>query len=972
MNPLTLDWKAIEEKWQKKWSDLKVFETNPQTSGKKLFVTVAYPYPNSPQHVGHGRTFTLTDVYARFKRMQGYNVLFPMAFHYTGTPILAISKRIASEDTELINDFINIYKVPPELLKTFVEPLEIARYFHNEIREGMKEIGYSIDWRREFTTIDPPYSRFIEWQFRKLQDKGLIAKGSHPVGWCQNCENPMGQHDTKGDVEPEIGEFTLLKFKLDEVCLPTGTLRPETIYGVTNLWVRPDIEYVKIKIDKETWIVSEECAEKLALLDHSVSVIGKIKGSELIGKHVQNPVTRRRVLILPASFVDPKNATGIVMSVPAHAPYDYIALEDLKKDKQRLTNLGLNFRAIYKINPISLIYLDGYSEFPASDIVSRLGIKGLTDTRIDDATKEIYRQELHNGKMKENTGRYATLSVFEAREKIKEHLLSIGKADAMYELLNRPVYCRCGGEIIVKIFRDQWFIDYSNPSWKVLAHKCLDAMNIFPEDLRVEFNNVIDWLKEKACARKQGLGTKLPWDSQWIIESLSDSVIYMSYYTISRCINEHKIDAEKLDDQVFDYIFLGKGNPNSISKEKGFNPSLLQEMKREFNYFYPLDSRHSGRDLVQNHLTYFIFNHVAIFPEEFWPKQIVVNGSVLMEGKKMSKSLGNIIPLREALSSYGADPFRLAILATAELLQDADFSSVLAKALEERLERFYFFTLQCIELKKESQEQPLTTIDLWFLTQLQLRIKVVTEAMEKMRFREALHNVIYMLDQDVQWYLKRSTSNEGIKGSASILKQIMETRVLLLAPFAPHLCEELWEKMGKPSLVFTSNWPRYEEAKVDTKIIEVEELIKMLREDVLKIVQATKTSLNHIIFYTAAAWKWRIYIQTLDLMTTGQVQVSDVIKKAKEDPEFKKNAKAVSLFVQKTVGQVSKIPMDLMRKRLDIDILDENKILLEVKDFYEREFNTKITIYAEEDPKCYDPKSRARFAEPYRPAIYIE
>ena len=163
--------KQIEQKWQRKWEEAKVFEADPDPKKPKCYITVAYPYPNSPQHIGHGRTYTLADVHARYMRMRGYNVLLPMAFHYTGTPVLAMSKRLADNDRDLIHDFVNVYKVPKEKLKEFTEPFKMARYFHEEIKVGMKAIGYSIDWRREFTTIDPTYNRFIEWQFQKLRKK---------------------------------------------------------------------------------------------------------------------------------------------------------------------------------------------------------------------------------------------------------------------------------------------------------------------------------------------------------------------------------------------------------------------------------------------------------------------------------------------------------------------------------------------------------------------------------------------------------------------------------------------------------------------------------------------------------------------------------------------------------------------------------------------------------------------------------
>ncbi|MFQ6076609.1 MAG: leucine--tRNA ligase, partial [Candidatus Bathyarchaeia archaeon] len=518
---MTIDWREIEERWQREWERSRIFEADPDPNRPKFFLTVAYPYPNSPQHVGHGRTFTLTDVYARYKRMRGFNVLFPMAFHYTGTPILAMSKRVAAGDEELIDEFTRLYRVPPEVVKEFVEPIRIAGYFHREIRQGMKEIGYSIDWRREFTTVVPAYSRFIEWQFHRLRSKGLITRGSHPVGWCPSCGSPMGQHDTRGDVEPEIGEYVVIKFMIDGAYLPTATLRPETVFGVTNIWVRPDVEYVRARVDGESWIVSMECADKLALLKREVSVIDTVSGRELLGRNVENPVTKRRIPILPASFVDPKNATGVVMSVPGHAPYDYIALEDLRKHPDELSRFGVRTTILEDVKPVSIIALEGYSELPAADALKRLGVTDQLDPKVEEATREVYSHEYHRGRMKGNTGAYAGMTVPQARERITEDLIRDGRGDTMYELLNRPVFCRCGAELVVNIFEDQWFIDYDNPEWKRLAHECLENMKIVPEGMREEFRNVIDWLKKKACARKHGLGTRLPWDPERIIESLS-------------------------------------------------------------------------------------------------------------------------------------------------------------------------------------------------------------------------------------------------------------------------------------------------------------------------------------------------------------------------------------------------------------------------------------------------------------------
>ena len=968
--------RQIEEKWQRAWEGARIFEADPSPDKPKYFITVAYPYPNSPQHIGHGRTYTLADVHARYMRMRGYNVLFPMAFHYTGTPILAMSKRLTAGDEDLIDTFLRIYKVPQEILSEFAEPIKIARHFHEEIKTGMKEIGYSIDWRREFTTIDPQYSRFIEWQFHKLREAGYISQGSHPVGWCPSCGNPVGQHDTKGDVEPEFEEFTLIKFQYGKYVLPAATLRPETVFGVTNMWLNPEAEYVKARVDNEQWIVTKEGAEKLRYLGHRVDIMEAFPGKELIGEEITNPVTNGKILILPADFVDPKNATGVVMSVPGHAPYDYVALESLRRETYRLEEYGLTPEVIADIQAISIIKVPKYSEIPAADVVKQMGIENQLDPGLEDATKEVYRHEFHSGAMRENTGKYAGLSVAEAKGRVKEDLIKEGKAGTMYELINKPVVCRCGTECIVKIFEDQWFINYGSPEWKALAHKCLDGMGILPEDMRSEFNYVIDWLHEKACARKAGLGTKLPWDPEWIIESLSDSVIYMAYYVIVKHVKEHNIQPDQLTDAVFDHLFLGIGDPKKVAEEANLDPSVLEGIRREFLYFYPLDSRHSGRDLVPNHLTFMIFIHTAIFPANLWPRQIVVNGSVLMEGQKMSKSLGNIIPLREAIKTFGADPLRLAVLITAELLQDADFSSALARSMRDRLERFHRFAIEATQMRRDIADGPLTTIDRWMLSRLQEHVKKATEAMDKLMVRKAVHSALYMLDQDFQWYLRRiaeERENPERRGAvARVLNDILDAQVRMLAPVAPHICEEIWEKMGGEGFVSLTSWPTYEEERVDAKAEENEALVRSVLQDTLNIIKATGIAPKRVCYYAATPWKWKVYSKSLEKSVSTRIALSDLMRELTGDPELRRIAERVAKFAQQIIEEVNRMPDDRKRRQLQTGIVDESQILREAKSFLERELRAKVFAYHEDDPKRHDPKRRAGLARPYRPAIYIE
>ena len=165
--------------------DLKAFEVDPDAKKEKKYLTAAFPYPNSPQHIGHARTYTTTDIYARYLRLKGYNVLFPMAFHVTGTPILAMAKRIAKKDKEVLSVFENIYKIPPKTAESLTDPTALVTYFSKEIEEGMKEMGFSIDWRRKFYSYDEKFNKFIQWQFRKLKELGYeLGENALPPGGC--------------------------------------------------------------------------------------------------------------------------------------------------------------------------------------------------------------------------------------------------------------------------------------------------------------------------------------------------------------------------------------------------------------------------------------------------------------------------------------------------------------------------------------------------------------------------------------------------------------------------------------------------------------------------------------------------------------------------------------------------------------------------------------------------------------------
>lgn len=928
-----INFREIEKKWQKAWEENGVFNAEPD-SRPKFFITIPYPYLNGNLHAGHTRTFTIGDAVARYKRMLGYNVLYPLGFHVTGTPIIGLAELIAKRDERTIKVYTEYHDVPQDVLLTLTTPEKIVEYFSQEALKALKSIGYSIDWRRCFTTTDEEYQRFIEWQYWKLKEKGLVVKGSHPVRYCPHDANPVEDHDLLMGENATIIDYTVIKFYLDEegIVFPCATLRPETVFGVTNIWLKPT-KYVLAKVDGETWFVSKEAYEKLTYADKQVELVGEVDARQYIGKFVRNPVTGAKVPILPAEFVDTDNATGVVMSVPAHAPYDYVAIEELKRNEDVLKEFDIDRKLIESIQPIVLIKVEEGESIPAKQIVEEMGIESQEEAeKLDKATKTLYKKEFHKGVLLEITGSYAGMKVAEIKEKIQNDLISKGIGDIFYEFSEKPVVCRCGTKCVVKVVKDQWFLNYSNPEWKGKVLDWLEKMAIIPDYYKEEFRNKIEWLKDKACARRKGLGTRIPWDKEWLIESLSDSTIYMAYYILAKFINAGEIKAENITPELLDYVFLGEGSIEKAAESAKIPKEIVEEIRNDFLYWYPVDLRSSGKDLVANHLLFFLFHHVAIFSEELWPKAIAVNGYVSLEGQKMSKSKGPLLTMKRAVEENGADVTRMYILYAAEYDSDADWRKRDVESLASHLRRLYSLAEQYY--RKEVKEP--NELDRWLISRFQRAVKETREAMDKLQTRRAVNTAFFEVFADVRWYLRRGGNNLAI---------IFDDWLKLLAPFAPHICEEIWH-WKHDSFISLESYPEYDEAKVDREAEAIEEYVRSVLEDmkeVLKFVEAKK-------IYVAPAEEWKREVAEIALKAGNMKEAMGQIM---TDERFKPIAKEVAAFVKKVLKEGA------------VTSIDEEKVLRDNADFFRKELGVDVVV---EPDKV--PEEKRKSAMPGRPAIY--
>lgn len=393
----------------------------------------------------------------------------------------------------------------------------------------------------------------------------------------------------------------------------------------------------------------------------------------------------------------------------------------------------------------------------------------------------------------------------------------------------KQVVSRSGDECVVALC-DQWYLDYGNPAWKQQARDLLSNINTLPEETRKNFEAVLDWLHEYACSRQYGLGTRLPWAPEWVIESLSDSTVYMAFYTVAHLLlgdtlngktsdgsapGALGIEAKDLTPEVWDYILLKHAPPpkgSVIAKEK------LDTLRNEFNFWYPVDLRCSGKDLIPNHLTYYIYNHCAIWDEqpENWPKAIRCNGHLLLNNEKMSKSTGNFLTLSQAIEKYSADGVRFSLADAGDAVEDANFVEKQADAGLLRLYNFLEWTKETLAAIDTFRKGPTDSIfaDRAFDNQMKHLVSEADRYYNAQLYKEALRCSFFEY-QDARDKYRELCGQSGMH--AELVRKFIETQAIILSPICPHICEEVWSLLrGPEKTIMKAHWP--EESVIDDQL----------------------------------------------------------------------------------------------------------------------------------------------------------
>jgi len=418
---------------------------------------------------------------------------------------------------------------------------------------------------------------------------------------------------------------------------------------------------------------------------------------------------------------------------------------------------GIDPAEVEAIEPVPILTVEGYGDIPAKDAVESAGIESSDDPGLHDVTNDLYQDEFHSGKLNDEYGEFAGEVVEDVRETYREHHRDSGAFDTMQEF-SEEVICRCGGDVEVAK-QDTWFLRYDDAEWKQKAHDAVSQLDAIPENTREQYDHTIDWLNEWPAIRNYGLGTRLPWDGDFVIEPLSDSTIYMAYYTIAHRLQE--IPPDHMDREFFDTLFYG---PEGVDEPD----QRALDLREEWDYWYPVDVRCSANDLISNHLTFFLFHHAELFDPDNWPEGITVMGMGLLEGEKMSSSKGHVVLPGQAIERFGADTVRFFLLNSSEPWQDYDWRADRVGDTRDQLDRFWNRAREVIDygvedvvdvtVDLEMEETAVSStadgeipdlphIDRWLLSKLQETIRTCTDAMDRFETRTASQTAFYGFEE---------------------------------------------------------------------------------------------------------------------------------------------------------------------------------------------------------------------------------
>jgi len=739
------EFKSIEKKWQERWEDARIFRATNDFDKPKFYGLVEFPYPSgSGMHVGHIKAYSGLEVVSRKRRMEGYNVLFPIGFDAFGLP---------TENTAI---------------KTGVHPRQVTDNNIAKFTDQLKRVGFSFDWDRTVDTTDEDYYKWTQWIFLKMFENGLVFRDTALVNYCPNCKVVLSNEDSQGgkcdichsdivqkskvvwylriteyadklleglehvDYLPNIklqqvnwigkstGAFVNFGVSGTDEKLRIYTTRPDTLFGVTFMVMAPEhpmIDKYSAKIGNMAEIEAyrEECSKKTEF--ERTQLVKEKTGVRIDGLCGINPANGKEIPIYISDYVMMGYGTGAIMAVPAHDERDY----DFAK------KFGIDIIEVIKGGDISVGAYTGDGEMVNSEFLN-----GFTNKK-DSIARMI--------------------------EVLEEK--GLGEKGVQYKMkdwaFNRQRY-------------------WGEPIPIVHCPKC-GMVPVPYEELPLRLPNITDF--------KPGEGGESP---------LADIDSFVNC-KCPHCGADAKRETDTMPQWAgSSWYFLRYIDPHN--KDELANRKLL-------DYWMPVDWYNGGMEHVTRHLIYsrfwykFLYDLGLVSQPEPYAKRTAQGLILGPDGEKMSKSRGNVVDPNDVVDSFGADVLRIYILFMGDYGSSAPWSESSVKGCKRFIDRVADMTSI---VKGEGSTAKLETA-------FHKTIKKVTSDIEEMKFNTAIAAMMSLVND--------------IYDNGSLTKDEMLVLTRLLCPFAPHVCEEIWEQLGGKGFCSMAEWPKYDEAKTVDSTVEV-------------------------------------------------------------------------------------------------------------------------------------------------------
>lgn len=755
----------IESKWQKIWEDNKAFKVEEDPDKEKYYVLEMFPYPSGKLHMGHVRNYSIGDVVARFKKMSGFNVLHPMGYDAFGLP---------AENAAIKNN---------------VEPAKWTYSNMDEMTRQFKEMGLSYDWDRNLATCDPEYYRWMQWIFIQFYNKGLAYKKDNPVNWCPSCQTVLANEQVV-DGGCERCDTGVTKKNLSQWYFKITDYADRLLDNLDQLTGWPD----KVKTMQKNWIGKSYGAEI------RFEIEGFDKGLDVFTTRADTLFGATYMVLSPEHPYLKELVAGREEESAAMEYVDQVKhMSDIERTSTASEKTGV-FIGRYAVNPlndkkipifISDYVLMGYGTgaimaVPAHDQrdfdfakkfnCDIIPVLDSDDPEIDvNDLKEAFDAD---GKMI-NSGSFNGMHNREAMDKIIQYMeeKGFGHRTTNYRL------------------RD-WLISrqryWGTPIPMIYCEDC-------------------GWVPEK----EENLPVLLPKDVEFTGKGESPLATSKTF-TQAPCPKCGKMGKRELDtmDTFLDSSWYFLRYCDAKNDKEAFAYDKVK-------YWMNVDQYIGGVEHAILHLMYARFFQMALYDlgyvsteEPF--KNLLTQGMVLKDGSKMSKSAGNVVSPAEIIGRYGADTARLFILFAAPPDRELDWSDQGVEGCYRFLNRVYRMVYDFVEAygSGTSTDQTKNKADEELQYVLHTTIKKATgDIGDRFNFNTAISAAMELVN--AMYKYKVGEVNEAF------FRGVIEKLILILSPFTPHICEEMWQSIGRETSVYNEAWPKYDEGALMKDTVEI-------------------------------------------------------------------------------------------------------------------------------------------------------